>query len=86
MRGVALLLPPAVFKQLAGLPKADAKRLLERPRTIAAAPDARHAGVMALVGEAGAFRVRQGDWRAVFTISEGDVIVDRVAHRRDVYR
>ncbi len=83
---MALLLPPAVFKQLAGLPKADAKRLLDRLRTIAAAPEAQHAGVTALVGEAGTFRVRQGDWRAVFTISEGEVIVDRAAHRREVTR
>jgi mRNA-degrading endonuclease RelE of RelBE toxin-antitoxin system len=38
------------------------------------------------VGEPGVFRVRQGDWRAVFSLEEGDVIVDRVAHRREVYR
>ncbi len=83
---MALLLPPVVFKQLAGLPKADAKRMLDRLNAIAAAPDAQHPGVTAIVGETDTFRVRQGDWRAIYTIDGADVIVDRVAHRREVYR
>jgi mRNA-degrading endonuclease RelE of RelBE toxin-antitoxin system len=32
------------------------------------------------------FRVRQGDWRAVYSVEEGDVIVERVANRKVVYR
>jgi len=68
------------------MPKADAKRLLDRLERISLEPDALHLGVQFLVGERGAFRVRQGDWRAVFSIEDGDVIVDRVAHRREVYR
>jgi mRNA-degrading endonuclease RelE of RelBE toxin-antitoxin system len=39
-----------------------------------------------LVGLPGLFRVRQGDWRAVYAVEDGDVVVDRVAHRREVYR
>lgn len=68
------------------MPKADARRLRDRLEAIAAAPDAHHANVRPLAGSPGAFRVRQGDWRAVFSIEGGDVIVDRVAHRREVYR
>jgi len=83
---MALLIPPPVLKQLAAMPKADARRLLDRLERIADAPEKRHANVLPLVGEPGAFRVRQGNWRAVFSIEEGDVIVDRVAHRREVYR
>ncbi len=83
---MALLIPPAVFRQLAAMPKADARRLLDRLEKIADAPHARHPNVVQLVGEPGVYRVRQGDWRAVFSIEEGDVIVDRVAHRREVYR
>jgi len=83
---MALLIPPAVMKQLAAMPRAEARRLLERLERIAEAPDKRHASVVALVGTAGSYRVRQGDWRAVFSIEDGDVIVDRVAHRREVYR
>ena len=83
---MALLIPPTVFKQLAAMPKADARRLLDRLENIADAPENPHPNVVPLVGEPGVFRVRQGNWRAVFSIAEGDVIVDRVAPRREVYR
>ncbi len=83
---MALLIPQRVFKQLAAMPKADARRLLDRLDRIADATEKLHPNVAPLVGESGVFRVRQGNWRAVFSIEEGDVIVDRVAHRREVYR
>ena len=83
---MALIIPPPVMKQLAGLPRADAGRLLERLQQIAVAPDQRHPNVVPLSGEAGSFRLRQGRWRAVFSIEDGDVILDRIAHRREVYR
>ena len=83
---MALLIPPTVFKQLAAMPKADARRMLDRLEEIADAPEKPHPNVVPLVGEPGVFRARQGNWRAVFSIEEGDVIVDRVAHRREVYR
>ena len=83
---MALLIPPTVFKQLAAMPNADARRLLDRLEKIADAPEKRHPNVVPLAGESGVFRVRQGNWRAVFSIEEGDVILDRVAHRREVYR
>lgn len=83
---MALIIPPQVMKQLAGLPKAEAQRLLARLEQIAATPLGRHANVLPLVGEPGTFRLRQGNWRAVFSIEEDDVVLDRVAHRREVYR
>lgn len=83
---MALIIPPQVLKQLAGLPRAESKRLLDRLEQIAEAPRERHPNVLALVGEPGAFRLRQGNWRAVFSIEDGDVVLDRVAHRREVYR
>jgi hypothetical protein len=33
----------------------------------------------------GRLRVRQGDWRAVFRVVDGDVVVLAVGHRREVY-
>jgi mRNA interferase RelE/StbE len=83
---VALIIPPQVVKQLINLPRADAKRLLDRLEEIAQAPHERHPNVLPLTGETATYRVRQGDWRAVFSIENGDVILDRVAHRREVYR
>lgn len=83
---MALIIPPPVMKQLAGLPRPDAARLLERLQRIAQAPDERHPSVMPLTGDPGSYRLRQGSWRAIFSIEDGDVILDRVAHRREVYR
>jgi len=83
---MVLLIPPRAFKQLAAMPKADARRLLSRLEENASEPEKLHPNVIPLGGESGVFRVRQGDWRAVFSVEKGDVIVDRVAHRREVYR
>lgn len=83
---MALLIPLDVVKQLADLPKADRKRLLDALEQIAAAPTEHFSFVTQLVGQAGVWRLRKGDWRAVYRVREGDVIVDRVGHRREVYR
>ena len=83
---MTLLIPPGVAKQMAAMPKADARRLLARLTAIAEAPAELHANVLALAGRPGVYRVRQGDWRAVFRVEESDVVVIRVAHRREVYK
>ena len=83
---MALIIPPRVARQFAAAPRAVGKRLLERLERIAANPFAPHAGVRPLVGRVGVFRVRQGDWRAVYSVEDGDVIVERVAHRKVAYR
>lgn len=83
---MALILTPQAQKQLEGLPKADARRLLDRLEAISAAPTQRRAGVIALTGEAGAIRVRQGDWRAICSFEHDDLVVRRIAHRREAYR
>jgi mRNA interferase RelE/StbE len=43
-------------------------------------------GVKALSGDlTGWYRLRTGDFRLRFFLSEGTVIVDKVAHRKDFY-
>ena len=44
--------------------------------------------VMLRVGDRGRWRVRVGDYRIVYAIEDGDlvVLVLRIAHRREVYR
>lgn len=83
---MALIIPPRVAREFAAMPRADARRLHERLERIAMDPLATHSGVKPLMGRAGAYRVRQGDWRAVYSIEDGDVIIERVGHRRLVYR
>jgi mRNA-degrading endonuclease RelE of RelBE toxin-antitoxin system len=58
---------------------------MERLRMIAAAPDTQHPNVLPLVGRPGVFRVRRGDWRAMFRIEDADMVLIRVAHRREAY-
>jgi len=83
---MALDVRPNAQKQLAGVPKADRERLRERLEEIAKNPYGSHPDAKRLTGTPG-FRVRQGDWRAVYRITgAGDVIVIHVGHRREVYR
>jgi mRNA interferase RelE/StbE len=68
-------------------PKARAA-MIERLKAIARDPFAKHANVEVLVGEKDAFRLRQGDWRAVCTVNRaaGLMLVLRIEPRGGVYR
>lgn len=70
------------------MPRRDATALLVKLREFAADPFVSHAWALPLVGGAARFRIRQGDWRAVVFIvrAEDVVIVERIDHRREVYR
>jgi mRNA-degrading endonuclease RelE of RelBE toxin-antitoxin system len=83
---MALLIPQDVVKQLGAMPKPDRKRLLDALEMVANSPSTRFSFVTELVGADGLLRLRKGDWRAVFRIHQGDVIVDRVGNRKDIYR
>ena len=62
--------------------------MMERLKAVAADPFARHANVEPLKGERDTFRVRQGEWRAVYQTDRdaGLIRVVTVAARREVYR
>ena len=83
---MALIIRPQALKQLEAIPRHIARRLRERLEGIAEDPFARQQGVKPMSGQAGSFRVRQGDWRAVYFVEDGDVIVARVGHRKRIYR
>ncbi len=44
--------------------------------------------VKALKGHVGEYRLRVGDWRVLFALdaSQGQIVVQRVRHRREAYR
>lgn len=86
MSCMALLIPADVLKQLAAIPKPDRKRLLDALEAVAAEPTKQFSFVTQMAGQVGVWRLRKGDWRAVYRIHAGDVILDRVGHRREVYR
>lgn len=83
---MTLILPRAAAKEFLAMPKREREQMKARLEAIAADPGAQHPSVLAMKGEpAGRFRVRQGDWRAIFTVIDGDVFVIRIAHRKEVY-
>jgi mRNA interferase RelE/StbE len=85
---VRLVLEKAATKGLRRMPSKTAKALVERLKAIAAAPFAHHADAKPLGGGKDWFRVRQGDWRALYRIDRSDdtVVVEDVLHRKDAYR
>jgi mRNA interferase RelE/StbE len=68
------------------MPKADRERILEALKLVAQDLSVRQSFVTELVGEPGVWRLRKGEWRAVYTIESGDVVVRNVGHRREVYK
>ena len=74
----------SVVRDLAGLPKAEARRILSRlEKDLAARANA----YPALKGKfAGLRKYRVGDYRVIYAIVDREVLVLRIAHRRDVYR
>jgi mRNA interferase RelE/StbE len=73
-------------KDLKKLPAADNKRLRERLKAYAAAPDAPDHDVQPYKATPGDFRLRSGELRALFTVSGSDMTVYKVGQRREVYR
>ena len=62
--------------------------MIGRLKAIATDPFAKHANVDAFVGENDAFRLRQGDWRALYKVDReaGVMRVLRIEPRGEVYR
>ena len=73
-------------RQLEKLPKAAQQRLGEVITKLS--DDPRPRGVVKLSGEEGLYRVRSGDYRAIYRLKDDllVVLVVKVGHRRDIYR
>ena len=74
----------SVEKDLAALPKAEMKRILEKiERQLRSTPEK----CPLLKGRfAGLRKLRVGDYRIVFAITGKDVLILRIGNRKDVYR
>jgi mRNA interferase RelE/StbE len=85
MAAYSVFFRESVHKDLREIPKADLARILERISALA--EDPRPAGCEKLTG-VHRYRVRQGDYRVVYSIHDDrlQVWVVKVGHRRDVYR
>ena len=76
----------AVSKQIESLPIATALKLVEKLMSLS--NDPRPTGSKKLIGEEKLWRVRQGDYRAVYEIDDmrKEIKITQVRHRRDIYR
>jgi len=77
---------PRAFKELAKLDKPMARRLVRAIDRLADQP--RPSGVRPLAGHPDLWRLRVGDYRAVYAIRDAELLVlmVRIAHRGTVYR
>jgi mRNA interferase RelE/StbE len=79
-----ILYKQSVGRDLKKLPKAEAGRILDQiDRELPKKADAQPA----LKGQfAGLRKYRVGDYRVIYSLLGDDVLILRIAHRRDVYK
>ncbi len=75
----------SVAKDIRAIPKPELKKIVKRILWLA--DDPRRAGCIKLHGESDVYRVRQGDYRIIYTIQDEliTVTIIKIGHRRDVY-
>jgi mRNA-degrading endonuclease RelE of RelBE toxin-antitoxin system len=81
-----LELSSAARKQFGSIPAGDARRLLAALEEIAASHPRRPSFVTELVSSAGTWRVRKGNYRAIYQIDGDTMIVLAVGHRKEIYQ
>jgi mRNA interferase RelE/StbE len=66
--------------------KGDRQRIVRRIQSLATEP--RRPGCEKLAGHSALFRVRQGEYRVIYTVDDVHHIIEviKVGHRREVYR
>jgi mRNA interferase RelE/StbE len=82
-----VLIKPSAAKEIDGIgTKKDRQRVVAR--ILALADEPRPVGCEKLAGPEGRFRVRQGQFRVVYAVSDTSRTIEvvKVGHRREVYR
>lgn len=74
---------PRAEKDLTGFPPGDQARVLQK---IAMLQNGLVGDIKRLTRFTPEYRLRVGDYRVLFEIVEGSIIVYRILHRRDAYR
>jgi len=81
----SLFLKRSAGKELEAVPLKDRRRLVARIQGLAVEP---HPPNVQKLSGAEKYRIRQGDYRLLYTIDDADrsVVIVRIGHRGDVYR
>jgi mRNA interferase RelE/StbE len=83
----SLSIKPSAAKEIQSISdKATLMRLIEKVKSLATQP--RPLGSEKLAGRPNLYRVRQGNYRVIYSVDDEARVVDvvKVGHRRDVYR
>lgn len=82
----SILLAPPAERQLKSLTDSVQKRIVKRLKSLRENP--RPQGVKKLAGEEDLYRIRDGDYRIIYTIQDKEliVLVVKIGNRKDVYR
>jgi mRNA interferase RelE/StbE len=82
----SLQIKSSAAKELEALPKKDRPRVAARIQALATEP--RPPGCEKLSGQDNFYRVRQGNYRILYTVDDAAllVVVYKIGHRREVYR
>ena len=82
----AIEVTPAALRQLRKIDGSDQARIIAAIDRLAHQP--RPAGIRALTGHPGLLRIRVGDYRVVYSVDDGRLVVTIIAaaHRRAIYR
>ena len=85
MDSYKILIKASAEKDLRKIPKVDLRRIAAKIQTLPENP--RPAGCQLLKGEDRYYRVRQGDYRVVYEISDADqkITIIKIGHRREIY-
>lgn len=75
----------SAVKELKHLPKDTVARILKAVGRLPANPYP--AGVRKLVGSEHSYRIREGDYRIIYSVALSTLVIEiiRVGHRKDVY-
>lgn len=87
MADCSLTIKSSAAKELQAISdKATLSRLIEKIKSLAAQP--RPLGSEKLAGRQNLYRVRQGNYRVIYSVDDKSRVVDvvKVGHRGDVYR
>jgi mRNA interferase RelE/StbE len=80
----SLTIKKSAAKELQNIPKKDLLKIIKRIQSLAENP--RAAGLQKLSARQ-QYRVRQGDYRIIYSIDDKELLVDivKIGHRREVY-
>ena len=85
MANYKILIKPSAIKELKRLPKEDIQRITSKIQSLSKEPRPQGCDKLSTQER---YRVRQGDYRIVYSIEDNKLIVYvvKIAHRRDVYK